>query len=989
MDPNQKLGPAGFGDEHFIQPGRLLGYRIDFENDPAAGAPAQYVTVSDQLDSDLDWTTLELTEVGFGDHFLAIPPGAQFYQTVEAMTYNDTDFEVHIEIDFDAETGRLEARFMSLDPETGWPPDVMTGFLPPEDGTGRGMGHVSYAIDHRPGLPTGAEIRNVAVIQFDFGEIIATNQVDPHDPAQGTDPAKEALVTIDAAAPTSSVAPLPPQAPDTAFLVEWAGQDDPGGSGISSYDIYVATDGGDYTLWLDGTAATSDTFTGQRQHTYAFYSVATDNVGHQEPAPADPDAAIEILGNQAPTIASLDDTPDPVNHNEALTLAASGVADPDGTLAAVTFYRDANGNHTLEVGTDAVLGTDNDGGDGWAWTGAATWAGGTHTYFAHAQDNDGDWSDPAQASGTVRYTHLLIAGGKAKKWTFTDADGDPVSLVLGGKAGTAQIVRGVGDDEQGDILHIVVDGTDAKSSLKISSKGETSVEDITVHGSLKQISAKTTDLLGDLTVDGWLGKAQLGDVADAHTIAIGGSVDDKPICLVFDQVQDLALDSDTPIKALTVTEWLDTDATSDQITTPWLGKLTVKGAKANAKKGIAGSAGDFQADLTLGGADAKGKSLGSAKVAGTVSDASWTLAGDAGAINAGLAADWQVEAGGGIASVTALQWLDTDGTQDELGAAWLGKLTMKGRKANAKKGITALAGDFQADLDLDGADKKGNSLGSATIAGGVGDAEWDVANSAGKVTVKGTVDGWQANLKGGLKSLTSGDIDNANVSVSDALGTVKAQRWGSGTLDANTIKAINITGLKANAKKGIAAVEGTFGADLSVRGENVTKGSALGSARIAADLTSGSWAIDGDMGKLTVGRWVLGTDVLTSGDMLGLTLGGADHGRFFAGVDLDTKVFDQAGQIRAVTVKGWKVSRTDPPLGDLGIGSEFWAASMGSVTLRNESQTSPSQLHILGEANAWQIKSVKHYDTRTRDGWYWRPGLAWPGPAGTQPLPLT
>ena len=45
--------------------------------------------------------------------------------------------------------------------------------------TGRGLGCVSYVIRPKPGLATGTEIRNVATIQFDFGEVIDTNQIDP------------------------------------------------------------------------------------------------------------------------------------------------------------------------------------------------------------------------------------------------------------------------------------------------------------------------------------------------------------------------------------------------------------------------------------------------------------------------------------------------------------------------------------------------------------------------------------------------------------------------------------------------------------------------------------------------------------------------------------------------------------------------------------------------------------------------------------------
>ena len=125
------------------------------------------------------------------------------------MTYNGQTFDVEIELSFNSATGQVRAVFQSIDPATDLPPDVLTGFLPPEDGTGRGKGYFSYIIQPKAGLPTGTQIRNVALITFDGQTIIATDQVDPHDPSKGIDPAKEALNTIDAGRPTSSVAPLP------------------------------------------------------------------------------------------------------------------------------------------------------------------------------------------------------------------------------------------------------------------------------------------------------------------------------------------------------------------------------------------------------------------------------------------------------------------------------------------------------------------------------------------------------------------------------------------------------------------------------------------------------------------------------------------------------------------------------------------------------------------------------------------------------------
>ncbi|MCA9047934.1 MAG: RHS repeat-associated core domain-containing protein, partial [Planctomycetaceae bacterium] len=292
-DPNDKVSAAGAGTKNFVREGATLPYRINFENDAEATAPAQVVTITDQLSSDLDWSTFELTEAGFGDVLISIPPKTQYFEKVIPLTTSGgTEINVEISVGLRPETGEVTARFVSLDPDTGLPPEVQFGFLPPEDGTGRGQGYFSFIIRHQSGLATGTEIRNVADIVFDFSETIATNQVDPHDPSQGTDPNKEALVTIDAEGPTSVVSPLPGKSP-AMFQVSWTG-DDGAGSGIGTYDVFVSEDGGGFTLWLNDTTETSSEFTGEDGKTYAFYTVATDGVGFTESIPQQADTQTTV-----------------------------------------------------------------------------------------------------------------------------------------------------------------------------------------------------------------------------------------------------------------------------------------------------------------------------------------------------------------------------------------------------------------------------------------------------------------------------------------------------------------------------------------------------------------------------------------------------------------------------------------------------------------------------------------------------------------------
>ncbi len=287
QDPNALYGPAGYGPSGFVADTTPLPYRIDFENAATASAPAQSVSITDQLDPNLDWSTFQLTGIGFGFTNIVIPAGSQYYQTTVSTTDDGQTFNVDITASLNPATGLLAVTFQSIDPSTNLPPtNLLTGFLPPENGTGIGEGYVSFLIDAKSNLPTGTQIRDVALVSFDGAQTIATDQVDDDDSSQGVDPTKQALVTIDAGPPTSSVSALPAIESSPSFTVSWSGHGDPGGSGIGSYTIYDSDNGGPYTIWQADTTQTSATFNGLYGNTYTFYSVATDNVGNVQPTPS-------------------------------------------------------------------------------------------------------------------------------------------------------------------------------------------------------------------------------------------------------------------------------------------------------------------------------------------------------------------------------------------------------------------------------------------------------------------------------------------------------------------------------------------------------------------------------------------------------------------------------------------------------------------------------------------------------------------------------
>jgi len=272
-DPNDVVGPAGFGPENYTTSDHVFPYTVRFENDPEqATAPAQEVFITHQLDTDLDWTTFELGDVGFGSMLISVPAGRNVYDT--RVTYQNQDGS-ELLVDFhgslDLTTGIVTWTFRSIDPEQGGLPEgVFDGFLPVNDESARGEGFINFLVRPKTGLATGTVIAAQASIVFDINDPIVTNNFTNR---------------IDDGSPASTVSPLSAVTSSATFVVSWSGIDDADGapgSGIASFDVFVSDNSGPYTLFQAATANISADFNGQYGHTYRFFSIATDNLGFTE-----------------------------------------------------------------------------------------------------------------------------------------------------------------------------------------------------------------------------------------------------------------------------------------------------------------------------------------------------------------------------------------------------------------------------------------------------------------------------------------------------------------------------------------------------------------------------------------------------------------------------------------------------------------------------------------------------------------------------------
>ena len=174
-DPNEMAGPVGVGEQRYVQPGEPMDYTIYFENQTNATAAAIKIAVTLPKDANLDWSTLELGEVVFGDH---TDTGFVDDKTARSIKYAlaDSGCEVHTSV---TETDSdITWNLRIWDPTTAdhFPDDFNKGVLPPNDPeTHCGEGHISFRVKVKDDAATGSKINASASIVFDDNPAIITD----------------------------------------------------------------------------------------------------------------------------------------------------------------------------------------------------------------------------------------------------------------------------------------------------------------------------------------------------------------------------------------------------------------------------------------------------------------------------------------------------------------------------------------------------------------------------------------------------------------------------------------------------------------------------------------------------------------------------------------------------------------------------------------------------------------------------------------------
>lgn len=523
----------------------------------------------------------------------------------------------------------------------------------------------------------------------------------------------------------------------------------------------------------------------------AFSSAATNLVTGDSNALTD---IFVAAVNLVPVIDSVTDSPDPVKKPGNLTLTAHGVADADGTVAAVLFYRDANNNGAFDVNIDTLVATDLDGSNGWfASIATNSFTPGNNRFFAVARDDFNDLGLAVTTTTTVVVSKAFDASHPVK---FKDASGDNVVIKISGP-GAGEVLLTA--EDRVDPSSILLTSTTEKTNLNITVSGQggkkTTIGNILVTGSLRAITGTTSTLTGRIDVSGSVSAITLqgvtgtphvidGDGNTGASITLGAAPDPRDtLTLKFGRVRELSVNSGRPIKTILVTEWLNEDGVRDSIAAPYISKIQTKGDKR------AGVAGDFEAGLDLSGLLNPRHTLEQLNVKGKIGFSAWDISGDVvKIIAAGFSGDWDANVSVSVDSIQATT-SDFAGnlTTREIGTIKVTKgdfrnahLTLT-KPTNARGlSLTSLIANVMADSSIRAAGDMGSitvtAMNSAQIFAGVNSAVvtlpasvtqfTDTNATINSITVKGTKIRDLVSYSNSL--IAAGNLKNVSLKLVDA-----------------------------------------------------------------------------------------------------------------------------------------------------------------------------------------------------------------------------
>ena len=230
------------------------------------------------------------------------------------MIANGTSIVVNVKASLDRSTRQLTLTLDAVDPATGWfPDDPLVGLLYPDDDTGRGVGSISYRVSPLAGLAVGhghPEPRS---------DRLRLQRPDRH--ARGPQHPRRRRADQQRRRRCPRRRPTRRSPSTGRARTRPAARESPATTSTSPSTAAPSCRSSPTR------PTTSTTVTVEPGHTYAFYSVATDNVGHVEAPP--PVARRNDPGHRArATTTTLQPSEENPTYGDSLTFTATVAPDP-------------------------------------------------------------------------------------------------------------------------------------------------------------------------------------------------------------------------------------------------------------------------------------------------------------------------------------------------------------------------------------------------------------------------------------------------------------------------------------------------------------------------------------------------------------------------------------------------------------------------------------------------------------------------------------
>jgi len=333
FDPNEMIGPKGFGKDNVVSR-NIFPYTILFENVKTASAAAQEVVILDTLDvTKFNTNSFRFTGFGFGGKdFSVVQDSNSFVNEVDLRPSKNAILRVSGVID--PIQGNVKWQFLTLDPETmDLTEDPEAGFLPPNVNSPEGDGYVSFVVDLNESIMTGDTLENIADIYFDLNKPIKTNLYKN---------------IIDESKPSSRVVSAKTTDKSGEIELDISGSD-AGGAGVMYYDLYIAVNDSSFVHRLSNIKAGKLTLKVPMGKTYKFFTLATDSLNLVEPIKSEADAMMYLpvsLANTKTQDNGLNIVPNPVSKTSEISF----VVEQSGKVELVVINPSGQIVRTIENG---------------------------------------------------------------------------------------------------------------------------------------------------------------------------------------------------------------------------------------------------------------------------------------------------------------------------------------------------------------------------------------------------------------------------------------------------------------------------------------------------------------------------------------------------------------------------------------------------------------------------------------------------------------